>query len=130
MKQVDTIPSMLARRSRRRHSADFKRQVVEACCEPGVSIAGVALAHGLNANMVRRWLNEHGVTAQRRQEAVQARLAMPSTSGEFVPVSVEPGSASATEIRIEIRRGASTVTISWPHTAAGECAAWLRDWPR
>jgi len=33
--------------------------VIEACLRPGVSVAGVALANGLNANYLRRWVKEH-----------------------------------------------------------------------
>ena len=40
--------------SRRRHAADLKRQVLAACAEPGASVAQVALAHGLNANLVHK----------------------------------------------------------------------------
>jgi transposase len=43
------------RKTRRRHSAEFKSQVVEACSVPGASTAGVALAFGVNANLVRQW---------------------------------------------------------------------------
>ena len=54
---------------RRRHSAEFKTRVLAACDEPGASISGVALAHGLNANLVRKWrsgrgVNFHGVTLE------------------------------------------------------------------
>jgi transposase len=42
-------------RPRRVHSAEFKAAVLAACNDPGASIAGVALAHGLNANLVRKW---------------------------------------------------------------------------
>ncbi|MFZ6774183.1 transposase [Undibacterium sp. SXout7W] len=45
---------------RRRHSAEFKAQVVQACEQPGVSIAAIALHYGLNANLLRNW-----VTARR-----------------------------------------------------------------
>jgi hypothetical protein len=41
------------RRRRRRHSALFKAEAVGACQQSGVSIAAVALARGLNANMLR-----------------------------------------------------------------------------
>ena len=44
-------------RRRRTHSAEFKARVMQACGHPGVSIASVALSHGLNANLVRRWLS-------------------------------------------------------------------------
>ena len=47
-----------AGRGRRRHSDEFKAEVVRACRVPGVSIAAVSLSYGLNANMVRRWLVE------------------------------------------------------------------------
>jgi transposase len=36
----------------------------------------------------------------------------------------------ATDIRIELRRGATTVAIAWPGAAAAECAAWLGQWLR
>jgi transposase len=43
-------------RRRGRYSDEFKRQVIAACLEPGVSTAAIALANGLNANLVRRWV--------------------------------------------------------------------------
>lgn len=39
-------------RKRRRFTAAFKARVVEACQQPGASVAGVALEHSLNANLV------------------------------------------------------------------------------
>ncbi len=47
------------RRTRRTHETEFKAQVIEACLQPGVSVAAVALANGLNANHLRRWVKEH-----------------------------------------------------------------------
>ena len=41
-------------RRRRTHSPAFKAHVLQACSQPGVSIAAVALSNGLNANLVRR----------------------------------------------------------------------------
>ncbi|URM30960.1 transposase [Pseudomonas frederiksbergensis] len=32
------------------YSKSFKTQVVDECVQPGASVAGVALSHGLNAN--------------------------------------------------------------------------------
>ncbi len=46
------------RRTHRRHDPEFKAQVIEACLHPGVSVAAVALANGLNANMLRKWVSE------------------------------------------------------------------------
>ena len=46
---------------RRRHSDELKAKVLAACDEPGASISGVALAHGLNTNLVRKWRSGRGV---------------------------------------------------------------------
>ncbi len=40
---------------RRRYPVEYKRQVVQESLAPGTSIAGVALAHGINANMLHNW---------------------------------------------------------------------------
>ena len=47
---------LMGRRRRRRHSSEFKAAVIQECMRPGVSIAAVALAHSLNANMLRKWV--------------------------------------------------------------------------
>ncbi len=39
----------LMRRSRY-HSKEFKQAVIAACCERGASVAGIALANGVNAS--------------------------------------------------------------------------------
>jgi transposase-like protein len=44
------------RRTRRRHAPEFREQVVRAFRQPGMSIAAVALANGVNTNMVRKWV--------------------------------------------------------------------------
>lgn len=40
---------------RQRYSHAFKRQIVEATMVSGASIAGVALLHGINANLLHKW---------------------------------------------------------------------------
>ena len=47
------------RDGRRIYSASHKRAIVEQCLQPGVSVAGIALAHGINANLVRKWIVKH-----------------------------------------------------------------------
>jgi transposase len=36
-------------RRRRHHPEEFKLAVIEACCESGASVAGIAMANGVNA---------------------------------------------------------------------------------
>lgn len=124
------ISPALPGRRRRRHSGDFKSEVVDACRQPGVSIAAVALANGLNANLVRRWMVEAGPAPTKPAASIEAgTLEAAGTAPQiasFVPVKLEPD-ARGPEIRIEINRHGTVVTVSWPTSAAGECGAWLRE---
>lgn len=114
-------------RRKRRYGEEFKDELVRACSEPGVSVAGIALANGVNANLLRKWMQARGVTApslRRRTEPTQPVTRTP----EFLPVAIPPAEPSFPEIRIEARRGNAVVKIEWPVVAAAECAAWLRGW--
>jgi transposase len=42
--------------TRRTYSRQFKREVVAQCLTPGTSVSAVALSHGINANVIRKWL--------------------------------------------------------------------------
>jgi len=118
------------RRRRRRHSAEFKARVVAACRKRGVSIAAVALDHGLNANLLRRWV----VAAERAEpaDAIAAKSLMPAgglpATAAFVPVEVQRAPVvTPQDIVIELRRGPTVVKVSWPLAAAAGCAAWLGE---
>ncbi len=103
-------------KTRRRHSAELKQQILAECARPGASVASVALSHGINANVVHKW--------RRLTHGPSADLQLPS----FVPVPLPPPScAPAADIRIELRRGATSVSLTWPVTAAEHCVAWMRD---
>lgn len=110
------------RRRRREHSAEFKAQVVAACSAPGVSSAAVAMAHGLNANLAHRWVRE-----AEQGSGVLVKAANGAVPTAFVPVQLPPAQAVPTDIRIELRRGPIAISVSWPCTAASQCAAWMRE---
>ena len=124
-------PRVAVGRWRRKHSDEFKAQVVAACSEPGVSIAAVSMADGVNANLARRWIFDASDGRDRESPAkdravaptAPAKLALPTP---FIPVSL-PSSPGLLEIRIELRRGAVAINVTWPIGAASECAAWLRE---
>mgnify|MGYP000879344922 CR=1 FL=1 len=118
------------RRSRRRYTEEFKKQATEACLIPGVSIASVALANGLNANLLRRWVTE-------RQEAVAGSVTLPdqhpleitepSIPG-LVPITVAmPEIPPSGQTKIEIHRNQMLISITWPVSQSTSCADWLRD---
>ena len=120
---------LMGRRRRRRHTAEFKASVIEECRRPGVSIAAVALAHGLNANMLRKWVieSEHKVVPPAPSVPASEPPAMPPPT--FIPLAL-PVPAVDGEIHIELQRAGTTIKVAWPAGAARECAGWLRDWLR
>lgn len=99
---------------RRRHSEELKAQVLAECAKPGASVAAVALAHSLNANVVHKW---------RRQGVAKPSLPLAT----FVPVTLPADSEPPAPIRVELHRGATVVNVAWPMAAAAECAMWLRE---
>jgi len=131
MKIMHTMANeAIAQRPKRRYySPELKAQIVAECQVSGASVAGVALARGVNANIVHRWMRE------------QADSLLPVPRNEFValnlPLPVEPSPAVDTRsppvarsIHVEVRRSAGVVTVNWPLEDAASCAAWLRDWLR
>lgn len=44
---------------RRRYDEKSKRVLVEAALRPGVSVAGLAHEHGVNANLLRKWITKY-----------------------------------------------------------------------
>jgi transposase len=111
------------RRRRREHSAEFKAQVVAACNVPGMSNAAVAMAHGINPNLARRWVRH----AEQRAGGVLVKPTIGSAPAAFVPVQLPAAPAAPADIRVELRRGPIAISVSWPCTAASECAAWMRE---
>jgi transposase len=89
------------------------------CDAAGASVAKVAMSHGINANVVHRW----------RQLAREGRDVPATISGEFVPLSLPAVSppTNARDIQIQLRRGATTMTITWPLSAAADFGAWMRE---
>ena len=114
-------------RRRRHHPEEFKQAVIAACCEPGASVAGIAMVNGVNANQVRRWMRERGFAAPTQRVAISPAAEM---SPAFIPVALAPAAPESAAIRVEIRRGNTAVQIDWPTDAAGACATRLRDWLR
>lgn len=122
---------LMGRRRRRRHSVEFKAAVVEECLKPGVSIAAVALAHSLNANMLRKWVIDAECASPPRvgAKAVRTNEAAPVPTPTFIPLALSAPAVDG-EITIEVQRNGTSVKIAWPAAAARECASWLGDWLR
>lgn len=128
MNTFQTEPPTDGRRRRRLHSDEFKASAVASCMQPGMSIAAVAMANGINANLLRRWVREAELRCSGdRRDAPVETIAPPSAAmPAFMPMQL-PARNCAPDIRIELRRGATSVTVTWPADAAAECAGWMRE---
>lgn len=105
-------------RQRRTFPKVFKAQVIEECAQPGASVAGVALSHGLNANLVHKWIRKQ-------------REPLPVVSARFIPVPLgilpsEQASSEELTIRIEIPYHAGSLSVHWPVQDGEGCTRLLR----
>lgn len=107
------VTAQRAAKTKRQFTAQFKARIVKLCEQPGAVLAHIARDHSLVPNVVGRWVREHHV-----RERIKG----------FVPVEMAAPAASTGEIRIECTRGKQTIVVTWPTSAAKECAQWLRDW--
>lgn len=82
------------RTGRRTYTAEYKRSIVQECDQPGVSVAGVALTHRINANLVRRWI----VRQSRESAAKLPTMLLPVSvqRGSPAPEAADDGEASTT----------------------------------
>ncbi|MBP0625418.1 IS66-like element accessory protein TnpA [Cupriavidus consociatus] len=108
--------STVERPRRREYSAEFKAMVLEQVRQAGASVAGVALSHGLNPNMVHRWMREERqrqmLTALSEGHAfVPLQVeALPAVTDEVLPCNT-PAAATPETIRIEIQRPGCTLVV-------------------
>ena len=87
--QVHTVmepPKDPLKATKRRHSAAFKRKLVKLTEQAGASVAAIALAHGINANLLFKWRRAQATRPARRKPAAQAVL-LPVTLDPLPPAS-------------------------------------------
>lgn len=76
---------LVGRDGRRRYDRASKDRLVAACLEPGVSVSKLALDHGVNANLLRKWIKQR----------TETQSLPPSSSPAFIPVQIESPSNRA-----------------------------------
>lgn len=84
---------------RRHHTLEFKQQLVAECSGGGASVAGVALAHGINANQLHKW----------RRNLLPAKTA--TRRDTLLPVTVEPASMTLDVLTAESYPGAIEIEV-------------------
>jgi transposase-like protein len=113
-----------ARRTHRTYAPEFKAELVAACQQPGVSIAALAGQHGMNANVLHRWLKEHTRSACNPLVAQPVIGAPDRPAFVPVPLTTPMPEHKDREIRIELRKGALAMVVTWPSCAVADFASW------
>lgn len=62
-----------------RYDPQVKQELVKRCLQPGVSVAALAMQHGVNANLLRKWITKW-----------QSRNAMEQAASEIAPQNLSP----------------------------------------
>ena len=90
-------------RQRTSYPKAFKTQIVQECLQPGISIASVAVRHGINVNLVRKWIPAY-------------RDILVSALPAFVPMKLESQTQPNQQmsVGIEVPFGQQTLTVKWP----------------
>ena len=108
------------KRTRRDYSPELKERILAECAAPGASVAKIAMAHGVNANLVHTW---HKLTRESELK--------PAEVTRFVPIAIEAESAAPPAppdiVEVELQRGALTVKLHWPASATSELGTWMRE---
>jgi transposase-like protein len=101
-------------RQRSSYPKPFKAQVVQECLQPGATVSGVAISHGINANVIRKWLPLY-----RDQSATPSLPA-------FVPLKAAPKRPVEASVIIELPMAGQVITVKWPTSDPEGCAQFIR----
>jgi transposase len=98
-----------------------KRELIEACFQPGVSVAKLALAHGINANLLRTWMTKY------QRQSLAGRSVQPSGTGApFIPVLPVSGHRSPISSPELVARLPNGVRLEWSALPAEQLPHVLR----
>lgn len=111
------------RRGRPNYPIEFKRRLAVEACEPGVSVAKLALQYGLNTNMVFKWRRQYRAgqfDTPCDAKPVEAQPLFLPVIAE--PVAAKPGPKKAAAALqpgyIEIIRGQTRIRVCGDVTAS------------
>ena len=101
---IDLVPNLIRGRKsngRSMYHAEAKRELVRRCLQPGVSLAATAVAHGINPNVLRKWVVLQTGGPRSRAAKLLAVTALPSPPAEAVRTSLAP-TASPGQWQLEL----------------------------
>lgn len=139
MHTSDQARAPAAAPKRGRYSLALKARLVAACSEPGASVAAIALAHGLKAKLLYRWVSEQ------RQKQSNANSAHTAATGFVQLATTLPAAAAPTShcapaamraatqdappaqhLQLHFSRGDLQISLNLPAHQHTQCAALLK----
>lgn len=116
--KIDGLIVGRKRDGRNIYSSAGKRALIHACLQPGISVAGSALANGVNANLLRKWIQRYQGRPSSKKPAAKSnhrplpllpiQLSEPTPAAKAErnsPLNIEPSKtveAQSNQIEIEI----------------------------
>ncbi len=86
---------------RRWFTDQFKREIVALCLQAGASVSGIAVEHGINPNLVRKWIARVHKDSRKRAPLLPVVLADARPAPDAAPQAM----------CIEIRIGDAVIVI-------------------
>ncbi|NBB11048.1 transposase [Pseudomonas sp. SLFW] len=101
-------------RQRSSYPKPFKAQVVQECLQPGATVSSVAISHGINANVIRKWMPLY--------QGQPATTSLPA----LVPLKAAPKRPAEASVIIELPVAGQLITVKWPASDPEGCAQFIR----
>lgn len=90
------------RNGKRMYVHEFKLGLVRRCLEPGVSVSAVALEHGVNTNLLRKWIDKHRDEGMSRATPALLPVTITATDPPACATSPSVPREVDSSIRIEV----------------------------
>ena len=84
----------------------------------------------MNANVLHRWLKEHAHDGRHQLTGSEpsCKMSTRSNAPAFIPVTLPAvlHEATGSELRVELRKGALSMTVTWPVSAVADFMQWTQ----
>lgn len=100
------------------YSDDFKRELVQKCRHPHISIASVALEHGINTNLLNRWV---------KNASLGNGISNVEPVSNFIAIPIDHTPSKNITFKIQSSKSDQTLQLTWPITDISSLAQLIRE---
>jgi len=137
--------SLNSKPQRRTYSPQFKAELVAQCLEGHTSLTALAVDHGMNPNVLHRWVTEHARYGKHSLQSVQPTpddqtiditpanwvalkpAQAPKANNAKAATSSSRSTGSDTMVELELSARGLTMKVSWPTRDYQAFARWTRE---